>query len=90
MDVHNFEKWFDNILNKVESRLVIVLDNAPYHSRLAVRVPNMSWRKADIQAWLLENNISYDENEIEAELLTKFRKQDYNKKVIDEMAARKI
>ncbi|CAH2085192.1 unnamed protein product [Euphydryas editha] len=89
MDAHNFEKWFDNILNKVEPGSVIVLDNAPYHSRLAVKVPNMSWRKADIQAWLLENNISYDENEIKAELLTKFRKEDYNKKVIDEMAARK-
>lgn len=89
MDAHNYEKWFVNIVNKVEPGSVIVLDNAPYHSRLAVKVPNMSWRKADIQAWLLENNISYDENEIKAELLKKINKDDYNKKVIDEMAAHK-
>ncbi|XP_023937205.1 uncharacterized protein LOC112045306 isoform X2 [Bicyclus anynana] len=89
MDAHNFEKWFEKILNKVEPGSVIVLDNAPYHSRLVERVPNMSWRKADIQTWLKGKNISYEEKDIKAQLLTKFEKNNYNKKAIDVMAAHK-
>lgn len=42
----------------------------------------MSWRKADIQPWLQEKQIPFDENEIKAELLTKFKKEDHNKKLL--------
>ncbi|KAI8431038.1 hypothetical protein MSG28_001109 [Choristoneura fumiferana] len=52
MDAHNFEKWFERILDKIQPRSVVVMNNAPYHSRQLENVPNMSWRKDAIQAWL--------------------------------------
>lgn len=76
-------------MSSIEPGSVIVLDNAPYHSRYAEKAPNMSWRKADIQAWLHQKHIVYDEKEIKAELLTKFKKEDFKTKVVDEMAAEK-
>lgn len=49
----------------------------------------MSWRKADIQNWLREKQIFFNENDIKAQLLTKFNKESYNRKVVDEMAEKK-
>ncbi|KAI5637523.1 DDE superfamily endonuclease domain-containing protein [Phthorimaea operculella] len=89
MDAETFEKWFKGILEKIEPGSVIVLDNAPYHSRRLERIPNMSWRKADIQGWLTEKNIQFEEKEIKAQLLAKFDKETYQKKYIDELAASK-
>lgn len=52
MDGPKFEGWFESVLPKLTPNSVIVLDNAPYHSVKLERVPNMSWKKADIQTWL--------------------------------------
>lgn len=84
-----FNYRFENILNKIEEGSVVVLDNAPYHSRQVERIPNMSWRKADIQEWLQQKQIEFEENEIKAQLLQKNNKNRYTAKVVDEMAANK-
>lgn len=52
MNAANFEKWFDVILNNVETNSVIVMDNAPYHSRKEDKAPTLKTKKAEIQQWL--------------------------------------
>jgi hypothetical protein len=44
-----FEKWMENqLFPNMAPGTVIVMDNAPSHSRLAEKIPNSSTRKADI------------------------------------------
>lgn len=71
MDAVHFEKWFKEVLPKLGDNAVVVMDNAPYHSRRQEKVPNSNWLKAAIQQWLKNKNISFTENEIKLELLKK-------------------
>ncbi|XP_046975500.1 uncharacterized protein LOC124541622 [Vanessa cardui] len=86
MDANNFEKWFLDILNKLEPGSVVVMDKAPYHSRQVERLPNMSWRKEDIQAGPTNKGIAYERSEIKAELLSKIDKEKFKIKYIDYIA----
>ncbi|KAH0818878.1 hypothetical protein GEV33_003913 [Tenebrio molitor] len=83
-----FEDWFQKILTLVEPNSVVVMDNASYHSRREERLPTTSWRKANIQNWLSEKGISYDDGMVKTELmcLVKLHKQNYLKYAVDEMA----
>ncbi|KAJ8728988.1 hypothetical protein PYW07_006684 [Mythimna separata] len=91
MDAFNFEKWFKLILTKIESGAVIVMDNAPYHSRKLEKLPTTATRKADIQEWLKNKNIPFEEKDLRATLLEKVKNQKhlYQKFVVDEMAREK-
>lgn len=40
MDAVHFEKWFKEVLPKLGDNAVVVMDNAPYHSRRQEKVPN--------------------------------------------------
>jgi hypothetical protein len=43
------ESWFQNqLLPNIPQNLVIIMDNAKYHSRLTVKKPSQSTRKDDI------------------------------------------
>ena len=54
MDAHNFEKWFqEQLLPNLKSGSVIVMDNAPYHSRRNVSLPSKG-RRAEVIAQLEE------------------------------------
>lgn len=88
MDAHNFEKWFSKFLPNIEKDAVIVMDNAPYHSRKLEKVPTTATRKKDIQNWLESKNISFEPTEVRAELLKKVRehKHLYQAYVVDELA----
>lgn len=83
-----FEKWFSNVLTKLPDNAVIVLDNAPYHSRKLEKIPTSTTKKADIEKWLSSKNISFEEGLLRIELLdiVKRHKQQYNKYIIDDMA----
>ncbi|XP_063366262.1 uncharacterized protein LOC134654718 [Cydia amplana] len=59
MNGANFEKWFGVILNNVEPNSVIVMDNAPYHSRKLEKTPILKTKKAEIQEWLRSKNIAF-------------------------------
>jgi len=49
MDAEAFEKWFqEQLLSNLPCGSVIVLDNAPYHSRQLLKVPCSSTKKGDI------------------------------------------
>lgn len=84
-----FEKWFSTkVLSSVAPGSVIVMDNAPYHSRKLERIPTTAWRKDDITNWLTSHNISYDSHMVKAQLIqiVKTHKRAFNKYVVDEMA----
>ena len=53
MTSEHFEEWFhDSLLPNILPNSLIVIDNAPYHSRRLELVPTMSSRKQIIQDWL--------------------------------------
>ena len=56
---------------KGHSKVVLVIDNAPYHSRLMEQFKRPKKRKADIKFWLSSNKVPYDEWELNAELWLK-------------------
>ena len=48
MDSYNFEKWFkEQLLPNLGPNSVIVMDNAPYHSKKNVSLP-LKGRRADV------------------------------------------
>lgn len=88
MDGKSFEKWFENILPKLDNNCVVVLDNAPYHFRKLEKIPTTASRKTAIQDWLRSKSIQFEETLLKVELLAivnEHRKK-YDKYVIDEMA----
>uniref|UniRef100_A0A6P7GTX2 Uncharacterized protein LOC114342223 n=1 Tax=Diabrotica virgifera virgifera TaxID=50390 RepID=A0A6P7GTX2_DIAVI len=55
-----FEDWFENsLIPNLEKNSVIVLDNASYHSRQLTKIPNTSSKKADLQNFLIENDLYF-------------------------------
>lgn len=88
MDANRFEQWFENILPKLGENAVVVLDNAPYHCRRQEKTPTTAWSKTSVQEWLRNKELSYDENDVKAELLKKVNnvKADYQRYAVDELA----
>lgn len=88
MDAAHFESWFEKILPKLGENAVVVMDNAPYHSRRQEKTPSSIWLKANIQQWLRDKKISFDEKEIKIQLLNKVKmvKNQYQLYVVDELA----
>ena len=56
---------------KGHSKVVLVIDNASYHSRLMDEFKRPTKRKADMKFWLSKHGIPYDERELNAELWLK-------------------
>lgn len=78
MNSDSFEKWFANILPLLEDNCVIVLDNAPYHSRKSEKVKD----------WLGSKNIHFDDEMLKVKLLQLVapHKTEYDKYVVDQLA----
>ncbi|XP_042150266.1 uncharacterized protein LOC121838232 [Ixodes scapularis] len=57
MDSNRLEAWFLHLLDHIEPKSVIVIDNAPYHSRKAEAVPTTATKKGEIQQWLSSKNL---------------------------------
>lgn len=71
MNHENFLLWFENQLIKNLTRpSIIVLDNAPYHSKILHKIPNTSWTKAAIQEWLTSQNLPFTDVMFKSELLS--------------------
>lgn len=73
MNAQSFKEWFISFLNLLEEGSVIVMDNAPYHSVLAEKIPATNWKKEEIQKWLTEKCIAFSHNETKVELLEKVK-----------------
>jgi transposase len=70
MNEENFLTWFEEqLLKKLEEPSIIVMDNASYHSTLAEKTPNASWRKDNIKSWLQERHIPLTSELLKVQLL---------------------
>ncbi|XP_047989813.1 uncharacterized protein LOC125229079 [Leguminivora glycinivorella] len=71
MNSVNFNKWLRQKLvpNLHEPISVVVLDNASYHTVQINKPPNRQSRKADLQNWLIEKSIPFDERCTKEQLL---------------------
>lgn len=71
MNHENFLLWFENqLLKNLTKPSIIILDNAPYHSKMLDKIPNTSWNKAAIQEWLTNKNIPFTNVMFKTELLS--------------------
>ncbi|CAK9822948.1 hypothetical protein ANTRET_LOCUS5679 [Anthophora retusa] len=69
MNAAKFEDWFSKIMDKLEENSVVVMDNAPYHSRKTDKIPTSKWKKANIQQWLRARGIMFADDMVKIELL---------------------
>ncbi|XP_037500194.1 uncharacterized protein LOC119374209 [Rhipicephalus sanguineus] len=69
MDGNRFEGWFGDVLQKLPAGSVIVLGNAPYHSRREEKLPTTSWKKENIQEWLNSKDTAYSATLVKRQLL---------------------
>ena len=88
MTSEHFEEWFhDSLMPNIPSNSLIVIDNAPYHSRRLEPVPNMSSRKQVMQDWLAAHGIEYPESALKRELYSIIKACNFVPKyAVDEMA----
>ena len=55
-----FEEWFASVLLKrIPPHSIIVMDNAPYHSRRKEPIPVKSWTKSKMIEWLSSKGLTY-------------------------------
>ena len=70
MNSENFMKWLsEKLIPNLTEPSVIIMDNASYHVTQINKPPTAQNLKVDIQKWLLENSIPFDEFQTKAELL---------------------
>ncbi|XP_064109628.1 uncharacterized protein LOC135217594 [Macrobrachium nipponense] len=87
MDNEKLKMWLEEQLPKIKESLVII-NNAPYHSKIINKVPTIINRKDQIIDWLVLNNIDYDPSVTKLELLQICqRHKEIQTYEIDEIAA---
>lgn len=89
MNSECFEEWLQEILPKLKPDSVLVLDNAPYHSRKVEKIPTQAWKKESIKEWLRTKCITFDDGMLKVELMkiVKGNRDEYDRYVVDELAA---
>ena len=86
MNHANYVKWLqENLIPNLESRSVIVVDNASYHNVQLNRHPTSNARKGEMLFWLDKRGIRYSSDMTKAELydLIKMHKPQYETFAID-------
>lgn len=69
MDTSNFLKWLrEKLIPNLPPNGIVVIDNAPYHSTQSVKAPTSAALKADMQNWLREHNIPFNDKMTKREL----------------------
>ena len=59
MDSKIFEEWFEKrLIPGLPPNSVIVIDNAPYHSRQATKIPCSSTKKSEILKFMMDKKIN--------------------------------
>lgn len=87
MNSELFLKWITTqLIPSLPLNSVIVMDNAPYHTKAVDRVPNKYSTKAVMKEWLTRHQISFTEKMLKYELynLIELNKPKEKKYVIDE------
>ncbi|KAJ8962904.1 hypothetical protein NQ318_001315 [Aromia moschata] len=85
IDLHSQKQLLPNIPPKS----VIVMDNAPYHSRILNKIPNITTKKEDILKFMRNKNMNIPEKiPIKRKLLELIKEQNFkNEYVIDHLAS---
>ena len=86
-----FEKWFvDQLLPNIPPNSVIVMDNAPYHSRILNKIPNNNTKKEDILNFMRRKNMEIPEKvPVKKELIKMIKNLNFkNEYVIDNLCTR--
>jgi hypothetical protein len=50
-----FQTWVEQLipaLDKINTKVVVIMDNAPYHSMVADKLPTLKSTKGQLQEWL--------------------------------------
>ena len=90
MNHANYMKWLqEKLIPNLESKSVIVVDNASYHNVQLNRHPTSNARKGEMLSWLDERGIWYSSDITKAELydLIKMHKPQYETFAIDRLLA---
>ncbi|XP_054260027.1 uncharacterized protein LOC128984711 [Macrosteles quadrilineatus] len=90
MDSKVFEHWFFNTLIPVlPPSSTIIMDNAPYHSRVENKAPTSSSTKAEMTNWLNDRGVCFPQDLKKPELynVVKLHKPPHPTYVIDSKAA---
>lgn len=63
MNSSNFFKWMsDKVIPNLPENSIVVMDNAPYHCTQINKAPTMANLKSDMQKWLQEKGLFYEES----------------------------
>ncbi|XP_050516493.1 uncharacterized protein LOC126891360 [Diabrotica virgifera virgifera] len=80
MTAELFEKWAtEQLLPNIKTNSVIVMDNAPYHSRLYTKIPNTSSKKGDIIEFMENKGMTIPSKCTKKELLQLIKQQNLKK-----------
>ena len=85
MNSAHFEEWWETkVLPSLPDKLVVVIDNATYHSRQTdeSKTPTRTWKKAELQTWLQCKNIAFDKKDTKTILLHKLKEIVVEKKYV--------
>jgi hypothetical protein len=61
---------------------ILVMDNVPYHSRQLTKIPNSSSHKTDIQDFLREHDLYFEDNYKNNELIEVLRTIKFEKNYV--------
>ena len=71
MDGESYKCYFEkSICQNIPKHSVIVIGNAPYHSKNTENYPTSKWRKQQFVDWLTEKNMTFSDKALRAELWT--------------------
>ena len=89
MDGESYKCYFEkSICQNIPKHSVIVIDNAPYHSKTMENYPTSKLRKQQFVDWLTEKNITFLDKALRAELwtLVKSEREKFSDKVMETVA----
>ena len=86
-DAETMYKWYKEAIKHLPLNSVIVIDNASIHNKRAPGTPKASTYKADMQQWLIEQNVDFSPTALKAELwdIIKEHLKTFPEYAIDEM-----
>ncbi|PZC74286.1 hypothetical protein B5X24_HaOG200819 [Helicoverpa armigera] len=88
MDTINFVKWLnEKLLPNLPPNGIVVIDNAPYHSTQAEKVPHQTALKSEMQNFLTSQNITFNPKMTKPELYQLIKANKPEKKyIVDELS----
>ncbi|GBP12806.1 hypothetical protein EVAR_6129_1 [Eumeta japonica] len=75
MNSDNYERWLrTKLIPNLPPNSVVVVDNASYHNKQLDAAPTSTTKKADMQTWLQQKEIQFEESMLKPELYNLIKK----------------